>query len=456
MPQDIRPSLGRPQRTVGRDRRVRRDASAIYGVVPIGTAQAMWTLAWMYRMAEARLLDRVNWVICGDWNPKTHGIMKAGFDELQTVWGYCPKLILPEFLPTGNGFSENPWGWLEWEGDMVDDMDRCVRDARQHSDEIGVTPTQIIWGASLAGHAFAGCAFLPRVREKFNRAYILPVVIIPKDSGLRKQLREKRVFETVMSSLAPDCTPTSPGIMPSLIIDNDVVGQDEVDVINQGIALFGASFDATSRTSNQRSLVDHTVGMTFGGARYLGLGVTVEPLLPSWYWTVGLPPRKVKVKDGRAGEVDHKMQQAIEASGFPNAQFGHYDMPAAGTICRVVCAAPISAGVLTESSTRVNRWFETERFWDANPDMSLMYVPVRFPSSKGMPEDGASIWRRIWLRVKSIVVEPGDDLQLVVTRLTALNGNVASLMDLLERGDEKEHEQERRSDESQTGPPTDD
>ena len=167
--------------------------------VSVGTAGASRNWRFLQRMAHAGRLDRVGSAIICDYNSGTVRRMQGRIKGKHVD----QRVMLPETIPTADGFLLNPYEFGKYLGDVGDGLKSLVDQVHEQAQNSNSQPQLILEFLGFGGHAIVGLMMHRMLRERFPGARCLPVVALPANEMLHDWMR-RQVQDPPPETTLPD------------------------------------------------------------------------------------------------------------------------------------------------------------------------------------------------------------------------------------------------------------
>ncbi len=169
--------------------------------------------------------------------------------------------VAPEFLPFGDGFLRRPDAWMQHQAAIGADLERMLEEARATVSRGGSRAQLVIVFLGFGGHVRLGHVVHRMLAETFPEAATLPVVALPAEPALERNLRDYGLWEELMSSVGQ--------ATPVLLSDNAFGDPPSIDAI--AIDALTSAELAASRDVSVRRLTEMVAGHEQVGNRFLSV-----------------------------------------------------------------------------------------------------------------------------------------------------------------------------------------
>ncbi len=169
--------------------------------------------------------------------------------------------VTQEFLPFSDGFLRRPDAWMQHQAAVGADLEHMLEEARAIVSRSGSRAQLVIVFLGFGGHVRLGHVVYRMLEETFPAAAMLPVVAIPAEPALERNLRDYGLWEELLSSIGP--------ATPVLLSDNAFGDPPTIDAL--AIEALTAAELAAVRDVSVRRPTELVAGHEQAGNRFLAI-----------------------------------------------------------------------------------------------------------------------------------------------------------------------------------------
>ena len=283
--------------------------------VSVGTAGASRNWRFLQRMTHAGRRDRVGSAIICDYN---HGT-KRRMEDRNKGKHVDQRVMLPETIPTADGFLLNPYEFGKHLGDVGDGLKGLVDQVHEQAQNSNSQPQLILEFLGFGGHAIVGLMMHRMLRERFPGARCLPVVALPANEMLHDWMR-RQVQDPPPETTLPDwmlggtweAYEAGMDLGPygcCLVVDNRIDAPPNDDLALGLAVIETAGTDPIKRGSLPEALG----GILLEGPGWVGMNVVrrVVPSRKAWTWGIPIKRRR-PVWGGSNNDLVVQTKEAIK------------------------------------------------------------------------------------------------------------------------------------------------
>ena len=175
--------------------------------------------------------------------------------------------VTPEFLPFGDGFLRRPDAWMQHQAAIHADLERMIDETRFAVSRAGSRAQLIVLFLGFGGHVRLGHVVQRLLAEAFPEVAMLPVVALPSEPALERNLRDYGLWDELISSIDQ--------ATPVLLSDNAFGDPPTIDAI--AIEALASAELAAARDVSVRRLTELVAGHEQAGNRFLSVSQVSIP-----------------------------------------------------------------------------------------------------------------------------------------------------------------------------------